>query len=107
MIPNYFTSHYPVWNLYVNLSKTEKPLMKRGTNESIWRKTKQFGSLIGEEQDLTRRKSLANAAFFKLSKTKRKEKVTSIQRHDFIDLAIQWKFLGYVQTQWTKIDAFH
>ena len=42
--------------------------MERSTNESTWRKTKKLGSLIGEEQDLTRRKSLANAAFFKLSK---------------------------------------
>ena len=52
-------------NLHVNASKTE--FTKITKNEDSWRKIKKVGSLLGDNEDICRRKQLANAAIQKLN----------------------------------------
>ena len=49
-------------NLLINKSKTEKYTITRNGNET-WRKCKLVGSLLSTEEDIKRRKSLANHAY--------------------------------------------
>ena len=53
------------WHLKMNLGKTEKTARIR-SGERIsesWRSSRKLGSLLGDEEDLTRRRQLASAAF--------------------------------------------
>ncbi|XP_065180176.1 uncharacterized protein LOC135810612 [Sycon ciliatum] len=53
------------WHLKVNEEKTEQTTLHREGDRlaEIWRKTRKLGSLLGDEQDVIRRKQLATAAF--------------------------------------------
>ena len=53
------------WHLKVNEEKTEQTTLRRERARvaEIWRKTRKLGSLLGDEQDVIRRKQLATAAF--------------------------------------------
>ena len=52
-----------VYNLTVNVDKTEKIVIKRGERlEEFWRKSKKLGSFLGDEEDILRRKTLARNA---------------------------------------------
>ena len=54
------------WNLSVNREKTEKTTLKReetGAEEVTWRKTKKLGTLLGDYEEMKRRKQLAAASF--------------------------------------------
>ena len=53
------------WSLTINASKTERSSVCRHAEE--WRMTRKLGSLLGEAEDVARRKQLANVAFRKLS----------------------------------------
>ena len=51
-------------DLYVNESKTEVLVMKRGDKETeTWRQSTKLGSVLGDVEDISRRKQLAVAAF--------------------------------------------
>ena len=53
------------WFLYVNVDKTDRTIISRET-ESVaeqWRTTKELGYLLGDVEDLSRRKMLAVTAF--------------------------------------------
>ena len=52
------------YNLKVNINKTEKTSLSK--NEDAWRSTKKVGSLMGDKEDVDRRKQLSNAALYKL-----------------------------------------
>ena len=56
------------YNLQVNREKTEYTNVERksNSNEEEWRNTKKVGSLIGDKEDIARRKTLWNIAFNKL-----------------------------------------
>lgn len=55
-------------SLYVNDDKTESLVLKRGDrNTETWRESKKLGSLLGDMEDITRRKQLAIAAFRKMN----------------------------------------
>ena len=51
------------WSLTINASKTEHA----DRVDEEWRMTRKLGSLLGEAEDVARRKQLANVAFHKLS----------------------------------------
>ena len=60
-------------SLKVNSEKWEKTIIKRGTKkseegENEWRRTKKLGSLLGDYEDMKRRKQLANAAMKSVDK---------------------------------------
>ena len=48
-------------NLIVNVGKTEVTILKRGYNKSEegWRNTIKLGSLLGDKEDIRRRKQLS------------------------------------------------
>jgi exonuclease III len=52
----------PERNLKVNEDKTEHTRISRGANEKSWRSVKKLGSLLGDREDIARRKQLATAA---------------------------------------------
>lgn len=56
------------WNLAMNSDKTEKIVLKRETNKDNekWRTSKKLGTLLGDYEEMQRRKQLASAAFGKL-----------------------------------------
>ena len=56
------------WSLTSNGSKTERTCISRHVDriEEEWRMTRKLGSLLGEAEDVARRKQLANVAFRKL-----------------------------------------
>ena len=56
------------WSLTINGSKTERTSISRRVDriEGEWRMTHKLGSLLGEAEDVARRKQLANVAFRKL-----------------------------------------
>ena len=57
------------WSLTINASKTERSSVCRHADrvDEEWRMTCKLGSLLGEAEDVARRKQLANVAFRKLS----------------------------------------
>ena len=52
------------YNLKVNIDKTEKTSLSK--NEDAWRSKKKVCSLMGDKEDVERRKQLSNAALYKL-----------------------------------------
>ena len=67
------------WNLSCNLSKTEITNLERSKDE-LWRLTKKFGSLLGDDEDSKRRQTLSSIAFGKLSNLWKKAKGVSERR---------------------------
>ena len=57
------------WSLTIKASKTERSSVCRHTDrvDEEWRMTRKLGSLLGEAEDVARRKQLANVTFRKLS----------------------------------------
>ena len=56
-------------NLQINETKTEHTTILRGNRlEETWRQTKKLGSLLGDEEDLLRRKQLSTGAMRSLNK---------------------------------------
>ena len=59
------------YNLKVNADKTEYTTIRRETsdrNQETWRNSKKVGSLLGDQEDIKRRKHLATVAMSKLNK---------------------------------------
>ena len=53
------------YDLFVNVDKTEVTTLSRSRDD--WKGTKKVGSLIGDNEDVERRKDLSNAALNKLT----------------------------------------
>ena len=53
------------WHIIINASKTEHTNIHRRNTRDVeqWRKTRKLGSLLGDVEDVTRRKQLAAVAF--------------------------------------------
>ena len=53
------------WNLTVNKDKTERTNVSRSVDRVAvtWRSSRKLGSLMGDNEDVSRRKQLASAAF--------------------------------------------
>ena len=56
------------WFLFVDESKTERISMRRETDRvaEVWRVTKKLGSVLGDAEDVARRKQLALLAFCRM-----------------------------------------
>jgi hypothetical protein len=56
------------WNLAVNTEKTDLTTLKRETKkqDEAWRSTKKLGTLLGDYEEMRRRKQLAAMSFNKL-----------------------------------------
>ena len=56
------------WHLIIKESKTEHTNIHRRNTRDVeqWRKTRKLGSLLGDAEDVTRRKQLAAVAFQRL-----------------------------------------
>ena len=58
---------FPSRNLKVNEDKTEHTFLQRGDcNTETWRNVKKVGSLLGDSEDIIRRKELAISSMNKL-----------------------------------------
>jgi exonuclease III len=58
------------WNLSVNTDKTEHTLLRRETEKEkeTWRSTKKLGTLLGDREEMKRRKQLAAVSFNNLTR---------------------------------------
>lgn len=100
------------WNLKVNLSKTE--LIKISRSEEAWKLSKKLGTLLGEEEEISRRKQLAQLALNRIWKVWLKGKKIRIHMKIRIYNAYVKPVLLYNAGTWAtnkqqeeKLDAFH
>ena len=102
-------------NLKVNNNKTEQTVIRRGEKSTEdWRHTKKLGSLLGDEEDIARRKTLATATMQNMNKVWVRNKKVSIKKRLKLYNALVKPVLTYNSSTWgiTKsqsesIDAFH
>ena len=104
------------YNLQVNEEKTEYTNLVRKNNviEEEWRTTKKVGSLLGDKEDIARRKTLSNVAFNKLYTIWiRKDKLKLSTRLRLYKTLVKPILLyncgtwGISKTETEKLDAFH
>ena len=83
-------------------------------HEETWRKVKKLGSLLGDEEDIVRRKNLATAALANLANLwKRAHKIGLKRRIRIYDTLVKSILLynsetwGISKTQEKQLDAFH
>ena len=57
----------PQRNLKVNPEKTEHTIIERGSNEKDWRTVRKLGSLLGDQEDIAKRKQLSIAGMNELN----------------------------------------
>ncbi|XP_029657460.1 uncharacterized protein LOC115231616 [Octopus sinensis] len=112
MLPNKFEK----WFLTVNTEKTEYISLRRSERriDESWRRHKKLGTLLGDTEDVTRRKILSNGAFRKLMSlwgTKKKlTGKTKIRIYNSFLLPIltyncgTW---GLTKLENQKLDSFH
>jgi hypothetical protein len=102
------------WNLKVNEAKLELTTLKRDDrDQETWRNTKKLGSLLGDHEDLIRRKQLAADAF-RRSKTMWGSKHVNAKKRIRIYNACVKPVLTYNSGTWAltqadsnSLDAFH
>ena len=111
-------STFSDWNLPVNDTKTERTTLKRGTDNSAteepWRNTKKLGTLLGDRQELDRRKQLAANALNTTRVLWNKFSRVSVRRRIRIYNAYVLPILTYNMGTWaltksdeSELDAFH
>ena len=110
---NDIQNHLQQYNLKVNETKTEYTTLTRDESE-VWKKTKKVGSLLGDDEDINRRKQLSQAAMNKLLNVWiRKDKIketTRLQLHKTLVKSIllyncgTW---GLTKTQEEQLNRFH
>ena len=86
-------------NLHVNIGKTEEYIVTRNGNDD-WKKCKLVGSLIDTSTDITRRKSLAIAAYNQLKYILESRKVNTKSKIRILNTYIKSIFL-YNSEIWT------
>ena len=103
-------------SLFTNKDKTEYTKLKRDKdrNKETWRNSKKVGSLIGDAEDVKRRKQLASAALNKLQKlwkykkkTKRNTKIKAYKALVKPVLLYNCSTWGLTKNERDKLDAFH
>ena len=104
------------WHLIINQSKTELTNIHRRNTRDVeqWRRTRKLGSLLGDVEDVTRRKQLAAVAFQRLwSLWVRKRNISEGLRlrlySAFIVLVLTYNMgtWGLTPTEWARFDSFH
>ena len=100
------------YNLKVYIDKTEKTSLSK--NEDAWRSTKKVGSLMGDKEDVERRKQLSDAALYKLKNIWiGKDKINhniKIKLYQALVKSILTYYCGtwaLAQAELNKLDAFH
>ncbi|KAK3773203.1 hypothetical protein RRG08_025869 [Elysia crispata] len=100
------------YNLEVNVDKTEYTILDR--NEKSWKNTKKVGTLIGDTEDVQRRKQLSTAALAKLQnvwvrgdKLKKKAKLKLYRALVKSVLTYNCSTWALTQAEEKKLDAFH
>ena len=104
------------WNLKVNPSKTDHQTLKRAKNkqDETWRTAKKLGTLLGDSEELTRRRRLASSALSRVNHLwKNKSFVREKKRIKIYSTCVK-PFLTYNMENWAltqkesdKLDAFH
>ena len=103
-------------NLLVNDDKTEKTVLLRGSKEEErkWRSTIKLGSMLGDREDIKRRKELANVALFNNNDIwKRKKKTKLKTRIKLYETAVKSILLyncgtwGVSKGDQQKLNSFH
>ena len=105
-------------NLLVNTEKTENTTLerhpgKKGAEKEEWRKVKKLGSLLGDREDITRRKQLATTSLRKLDSLWIRRKVKVLRRMKLYNALVRSILLyncstwGMSTTDENKIDSFH
>ena len=104
-------------NLIVNNEKTEHTVIKRiekNKNAELWRHTKKLGSLLGDSEDIARRKQLAIVAFGNLNNIWiRKDKVREELRIKLYNALVKPVLLyncstwGLTKVDEQQLDTFH
>ena len=99
-------------NLQVNESKTEFTTISR--SDDSWRKVKKVGSLLGDSEDVCRRKQLSNAALYKLKniwlrndKVKRNTRIKLYRSVVKSVLTYNCETWALTKQDQRKLDAFH
>ena len=99
-------------NLIINQDKTEEYSINRNSDDQKWKHCRYLGSLLGNQEDIKRRKQLASAAFNKNKKSLCSNKITLEIRIRIFEALISSIFL-YNSELWTlkrtdiiKIDTF-
>ena len=104
------------YNLLVNEEKTEYTEIKREKKkeDEQWRKAKKVGSLLGDEEDMARRRSLAAAAMGKMNKIWiRKDRISQKRKINLYRALVKSILMyncgtwGVTKTEEEKMDAFH
>ena len=104
------------WFLDVNEAKTERTSLRREIDRSaeVWRTTKKLGSLLGDAEDVTRRKQLASVAFHRMwTLWLRKQQVSEslrIRLYNAFILPILTYNMGtwaLTQAESARLDSFH
>ena len=104
------------WHLAINESKTEHTNIHRKNTRDVeqWRKTRTLGSLLGDAEDVTRRKQLAAVAFQRMwSLWVRKRHISEELRlrlyNAFIVPVLTYTMgtWGLTPTEWARFDGFH
>ena len=104
------------WSLTINASKTERSSVCRHADrvDEEWRMTRKLGSLLGEAEDVARRKQLANVAFRKLSTVWfRRSRISLLLRLRLYDsfvvpvLVYNMGTWGLTKTELERLDAYH
>ena len=104
------------YNLLVNEEKTEYTEIKREKKkeDEQWRKAKKVGSLLGDEEDMGRRRTLAAAAMGKMNKIWiRKDKISQKRKINLYRALVKSILMyncgtwGVTKTEEEKMDAFH
>ena len=100
------------YNLEVNVDKTEYTILDR--NEKSWKNTKKVGTLIGDTEDVQRRKQLSTAVLAKLQnvwvrgdKLKKKTKLKLYRALVKSVLTYNCSTWALTQAEEKKLDAFH
>lgn len=103
------------WELAVNRDKTDHTtLVRRGEQQDeTWRNTKKLGTLLGDKEEMRRRKQLASVAFHKLKLLWSRKNKVSVTRRLRLYNAYVMPVLTYnsstwalTQTEMNELDAF-
>ena len=104
------------WSLTINASKTERSSVCRHADrvDEEWHMTRKIGSLLGEAEDVARRKQLANVAFRKLSNVWfRRSRISLPLRLRLCDsfvvpmLTYNMGTWGLTKAELERLDAYH
>ena len=92
------------YKLKANATKWERTALAAGDNNE-WRKTKKLGSLLGDDEDIERRKALATASFKSLRLLWERKKLTSVSTRMRAYNALVLPVLLYNCGTWGVTDA--